>query len=49
MARVLPRRLGSEGDAGLALNPPIAEVDGRERLDGNVDQRQFSSHRDDEV
>ena len=49
MAWVLPRRLGSKGDAGLALKPPIVEVDGEERLDGGVGQRQLSSHRDDEV
>ena len=48
-ARVLPRRLGSEGDAGLALKPPIARADGGERLDGGVSQRQLSSHHDDEV
>ena len=48
-ARVLPRWLGSEGDTGLALKPPIVEVDGGERLDGDVGQRLLSSHRDDEV
>ena len=35
-AWVLPRRLGSKGDAGLALKPPVVEVDGGERLDGGV-------------
>ena len=47
--RVLPGRLGSEGDGRPALKPPAAEVDGGERLDGDVGQRQLSSHRDDEV
>ena len=49
VARVLPGRLGSEGDAELALKPPIAEADGGERLDDEMGQRQLSSHRDDEV
>ena len=49
VTRVLPRRLGSEGDAGLALKPPIAEANGGERLDGEMGQRQLSSHRDNEV
>ena len=31
------------------LKPSVVEVDGGERLDGNVSQRQLSSHRDDEV
>ena len=48
-AWVLPRWLRSEGDTGLALKPPIAEVDRGGRLDGDVGQRQLSSHRDDEV
>ena len=48
-ARVLPGRPGSKGDAGLALKPPVIEVDGDKRLNGDVGQRQFSSHRDDEV
>ena len=48
-ARVLPGWLGSEGDAGLALKPPVAGADGGERLDGETGQRQLSSHRDDEV
>ena len=48
-AQVLPGWLGSKGDAGLALKPPIVEVDGGERLDGDVGQRLLSSHRDDEV
>ena len=42
-AWVLPRRLWSKGDAGLALKPPVVEVDGGERLDGGVGQRQLSS------
>ena len=46
---ILPRWLGSEGDAGLALKPPIARADGGERLDGEMGQHQLSSHRDDEV
>ena len=46
--RVLPRWLGSKGDAGPALKPPVVEADG-ERLDGDVGQCQLSSHRDDEV
>ena len=45
----LPRRLGSKGDAGLALNPPVAGADGGERLDGEMGQCQLSSNRDDEV
>ena len=49
MAWVLPRQLGSKGDAGLVLKPPVVEADGGERLDGDVCQRQLSSHRDDEV
>ena len=48
-ARVLPGRLGSKGDAGPALKPPIVEADGGERLDGGMGQRQLSSYRDDEV
>ena len=47
--QVLPRRLGSKGDIGLALKPPVVEADGGERLDGGVGQRQLSSHHDDEV
>ena len=46
---VLPGRLGSKGDAGLALKPPVVEADGGERLDGGVSQRQLSFHHDDEV
>ena len=45
----LPRWLGSKGDTGLVLKPPVGEADGGERLDGGVGQRQLSSHRDDEV
>ena len=45
----LPGRLGSKGDAGLALKPPVARADGGERLDGEMGQRQLSSHRNDEV
>ena len=48
-ARGLPGRLGSKGDTGLALKPPVDGADGRERLDGETVQRQLSSHRDDEV
>ena len=48
-ARVLPGRLGSKGDTGLALKPPVAGADGGERLDGGMGQRQLSSHHDDEV
>ena len=48
-AWILPRRLGSKGDARLALKPPVVEADGGERLDGCVGQRQLSSHRDNEV
>ena len=48
-AWVLPGWLGSKGDAGLALKPPVVEADGGERLDGGVGQRQLSSHRHDEV
>ena len=36
VARVLPRWLWSKGDTGLALEPPIVEADGGERLDGSV-------------
>ena len=46
---VLPGRLGSQGDAELALKPLVVEADGGERLDGGVSQCQLSSHRDDEV
>ena len=49
MARGLPGWLGSKGDAGLALKPPVAGADGGERLDGEMGQRQLSSHHDDEV
>ena len=49
MAWVLPRWPGSKGDARLALKPPVVEVDGGERLDGGMGQRQLSSHHDDEV
>ena len=48
-ARVLPGWLGSKGDAGRALKPPVARADGGERLDAEMGQRQLSSHRDDEV
>ena len=48
-AWVLPGWLGSKGDIGLVLKPPIVEADGGERLDGEMGQRQLSSHRDDEV
>ena len=48
-AQVLPRRLGSRGDAGLAVKPPVVEADGGERLGGGVGQRQLFPHRDDEV
>ena len=40
-ARVFPGRLGSEGDTGLALKPPVVEADGGERLGGGVCQRQL--------
>ena len=39
VARVLPRRLRSKGDARLALKPPVVEADGGERLDGGVGER----------
>ena len=45
----LPRWLGSRGDIGLALKPPVARADGGGRLDGEMSQCQLSSHRDDEV
>ena len=48
-AWVLPGWLGSKGDAGLVLKPAVAVADGGERLDGEMGQRQLSSHRDDEV
>ena len=48
-ARVLPGRLGSEGDTELVLKPPVAGANGGERLDGEMGQRQLSSHRDNEV
>ena len=47
--RVLPGRLGSEGDAGLVLKPSTVGANGGERLDGEMGQRQLSSHHDDEV
>ena len=49
MAWGLPGWLGSKGDAGLALKPSVAGADGGERLDGEMGQRQLSSHRDNEV
>ena len=49
VARILPGRLGSQGDAELALKPPVVEADGGERLHGGVSQCQLSSHRDNEV
>ena len=49
VARVLPGVPGSKGDTGLALKPPVVGVDGGKRLDGDVGQRQLSSHHDDEV
>ena len=49
VALVLPGWLGSQGDTELALKPLVVEADGGERLDGDVSQRQLSSHRDDEV
>ena len=48
-AWVLPRWLGSKGDAGLALKPSVVEADGGERLDDGVGQCQLFSHHDDEV
>ena len=48
-ARGLPGWLGSKRDAGLALKPLVAEAGGGERLDGEIGQRQLSSHHDDEV
>jgi len=47
--RGLPGWLASKGDAGLALKPQVDGADGGERLDGEMGQRQLSSHRDDEV
>ena len=49
VVQVLPGRLGFEGDAGPALKPPVAGADGGERLDGEMGERQLSSHCDDEV
>ena len=49
VAQGLPGRLGSRGDAGLALKPPVAGADGGERLDGEMGQHLLSSHHDDEV
>ena len=49
VAWVLPGWLGSEGDVGMALKPPVARVNGGERLDGEMGQRQLSSHHDDKV
>ena len=46
---VLTGRLGSEGVTGLALQHPVAGADGRERLDGEMGQRQLSSQHDVEV
>ena len=46
---VLPRLLGSKGDAELAPKPLVVEADGGERLDGGVRPYQLSSHRDDEI
>ena len=36
VARVLPGRLWSKGEAELALKPPVVDVDGGKRLDGRV-------------
>ena len=49
MVWVLSGWLGSKGDTGLALEPLVARADGGERLDGEMGQRQLSSHHDDEV
>ena len=49
VAWFLPRRLGSKGDARLALKPPVARADGGEGLDGYMSPHQLSPHRDDEV
>ena len=46
---VLPRLLGSEGDAEPVPKPLVVEDDGGERLDGGVRPYQLSSHRDDEI
>ena len=46
---VLPRLLGSKGDAELAPKPLVVEDDGGERLDGGLRLYQLSSHRDDEI
>ena len=46
---VLPRLLGSKGDAELAPKPLVVEADGGERLDGSVCPYQLSSHRDDKI
>ena len=40
-AWVLLGRLGTEGDAGLALKPPVAGADAGERLDGDMSQHQL--------
>jgi len=45
----LPGRLGPKRDAGLALKPPVAEVEGREGLDGRVGQCQLSTQCDDQI
>ena len=46
---VLPRLLGSKGDAELVPKPLVVEADGGKRLDGAVRSYQLSSHRDDEI
>ena len=46
---VLPRLLGSKGEAELAPTLIVVEDDGGERLDGGLRLYQLSSHRDDEI
>ena len=46
---VLPRLLGSKGEAELAPTLIVVEDDGGERLDGGLRPYQLSSHRDDEI
>ena len=48
-ALVFLGQLGSQGNTEPMPKPLIVEADGGERLDGDVSQRQLSSHRDDEV
>ena len=46
---VLPRLLGSEGDAEPVPKPLVVEDDGGERMDGGVRPHQLSPHCNGEI